>query len=196
MGIFGVRNINNMDENEKRHSWQGDKDYEAVFKAHYAHLCLFANRIVKDFAEAEDIVQEVFVRFWDKRKGLHKAISVKSYLYSAVYNSCMNYLKRKKYIEERMADYPAEEATSENYLQQRVESEVMEEIFRTIELLPEECKKVFKLSYVEEKEISEVAQILNISETTVKTQRARARKFLRERLKNVFPVVMLLFPGL
>lgn len=185
-----------MDENEKGHAHYGDKEYEAIFKAYYSHLCLFANRMLQDFAEAEDIVQEAFVRFWDKRGGLNSNISAKSYLYSSVYNACMNHLKRKKYIAERMEDYRTEESTEDNYLHKRIESEVIEEIFRTIELLPEECKKVFKLSYVEEMEISQVASLLNISETTVKTQRARAKKFLQEKLKNVFPVVLLLFPGL
>ena len=185
-----------MDEKEKRHTLYGDKEYEAIFKAYYSHLCLFANRILQDFAEAEDVVQEVFVRFWDKREGPNKAVSVKAYLYSAVYNSCMNLLKHKKHVAQQMEDYRVEESTEDNYLCKRMESEVLEEIFRTIELLPEECKKVFKLSYVEEMEISQVASLLHISETTVKTQRARAKKFLKERLKNVFPVVLLLFPNL
>lgn len=171
-----------------------DKEYEEVFLAYYPHLCLFANRILSDFAEAEDIVQEVFVAFLEKKVLRDKAVAVKSYLYSSVYNACMNNLKRKKYIGERMQEFPTETVSEENYLRERIESEVMEEIFATIELLPEDCKRVFKLSYVDGMEVSKVAATLGISENTVKTQRLRARKFLKERLKDVFPILFFLFP--
>lgn len=169
------------------------REYEKIFHAYYSQLCLFANRMLDDFAGAEDIVQEVFVSLFSKRV-LNNAIELKSYLYSSVYNACMNHLKRQKYIEGRMQSFPVEELTEENYLLNRIESEVMEEIFRTIELLPEECKKVFKLSYIEGLEVNKVAALLNISENTVKTQRQRARRFLQERLKDVFFILFLLFP--
>lgn len=171
-----------------------DKAYEEVFLTYYPHLCLFANRILSDFAEAEDIVQEVFVAFLEKKVLRDKAVAVKSYLYASVYNACMNLLKRKKWIESRMEDFQTEEMSEENYLRERIESEVMEEIFATIELLPEDCKRVFKLSYVDGMEVSKVAATLGISENTVKTQRLRARKFLKERLKDVFSILFFLFP--
>ena len=79
---------------------------------------------------------------------------------------------------------------------QRIENEVIEEIFHTIERLPEECKKVFKLSYIEGLEVNRVAEILDISENTVKTQRLRARKFLKENLKDLFPLLLLFIPNL
>ena len=171
-----------------------DKAYEEVFLAYYPHLCLFANRILSDFAEAEDVVQEVFVAFLEKKVLRDKSVVVKSYLYASVYNACMNLLKRKKWIESRMEDFQTEEMSEENYLRERIESEVMEEIFATIELLPEDCKRVFKLSYVDGMEVCKVAVTLGISENTVKTQRLRARKFLKERLKDVFPILFFLFP--
>lgn len=70
----------------------------------------------------------------------------------------------------------------------------MEEIFQTIERLPNECRKVFKLSYIEGMEICKVAETLHISENTVKTQRLRARKFLKENLKDLFSLIALIYP--
>ena len=75
----------------------------------------------------------------------------------------------------------------------RVESEVMWELMTAIDSLPEECRKVFKLSYMEGDDINEVARKLNISTHTVKSQRARAKQLLRERLKDLFPLFAYLF---
>ena len=93
-----------------------------------------------------------------------------------------------------MKDFEQEVYEENSYLLQRIESEIMEEIFSTIEKLPEECRKVFKLSYIDGMEVCKVAETLQISENTVKTQRLRARKFLKENLKDLFPLLVIIFP--
>lgn len=73
---------------------QGDKAaLELLFKTHYASLCRFAKSILKDAEQAEDMVQEVFMRCWNKREQIHLSGSFKSYLYTAVRNHCFNMLK-------------------------------------------------------------------------------------------------------
>lgn len=173
-----------------------NENSKQLFYSFYPGLCLFANRLLKDFDEAEDIVQNVFTTLLHKKVELNKATSIKSYLYSSVYNACINHLKHQAYIFEKMKGFEQETYEEKNYLLNRIESEVIEEILRTIELLPEECRKVFKLSYIEGLEVCRVAEKLHISENTVKTQRLRARKFLKENLKDLFPLVALFFPYL
>ena len=71
--------------------------------------------------------------------------------------------------------------------------EMFEEIFTAIEELPAECRRIFKMSYIEHLSIQEIAKQLDIAETTIKTQRARAKKYLQDRLKELFPLAILLF---
>lgn len=75
----------------------------------------------------------------------------------------------------------------------QVEADVFKEIFVIIEELPAECKRIFKMSYIEFLDIKTICKQLHIAETTVKTQRRRAKKFLRERLKHLYPVLAFLF---
>jgi len=66
---------------------------ELLFKNHYAPLCRFAKNILKDKDQAEDMVQEVFLKIWDKRQDLKVSTSFKAYLFMAVKNHCLNTLK-------------------------------------------------------------------------------------------------------
>ena len=76
---------------------QGDiRAYELLFKAYYQALCNFANSYLNNIAESEDLVQEVFVKIWDKRHELNVTTSIKSYLFQAVKNSCFNHQKHQK----------------------------------------------------------------------------------------------------
>ena len=85
------------------------------------------------------------------------------------------------------------EADPQSYLTDQIETEVLTELFQAIEKLPAECGKVFKLSYLEGLPIEDVAQKLEISVYTVKSQRARARKLLQENLKDLYPVLAYIF---
>ncbi len=183
-----------MEEETNMHLFSTDERSKQLFTTFYPALCLFANRILNNFDEAEDIVQNVFITLLHKKVKINKINSLKAYLYSSVHNACINHLKHQAYITEKMKDFEQEVYEENSYLLQQIESEIMEEIFSTIEKLPEECRKVFKLSYIDGMEVCKVAETLQISENTVKTQRLRARKFLKENLKDLFPLLVIIFP--
>lgn len=84
-------------------------------------------------------------------------------------------------------------AEENEYFLRQTETEMFEEIFTAIEELPAECRRIFKMSYIEHLSIQEIAKQLDIAETTIKTQRARAKKYLQDRLKELFPLAILLF---
>lgn len=75
----------------------------------------------------------------------------------------------------------------------QVETDVFEEVFAAIEELPIECRRIFKMSYVEMLDIKTICAQLDVAESTVKTQRQRAKKYLRERLQHLYPVVIFMF---
>lgn len=183
-----------MEEEMNMHLFSTDECSKQLFTTFYPSLCLFANRLLNNFDEAEDIVQNVFITLLHKKVKIDQITSLKAYLYSSVHNACINHIKRQAYISEKMKNFEQEVYEENSYLLHRIESEVMEEIFQTIERLPEECRRVFKLSYIDGMEVCKVAETLHISENTVKTQRLRARKFLKENLKDLFPMLAFIFP--
>ena len=172
-----------------------EKYLEEIYNEHYRPLCFYAAKYVKDIEEARDIAQDVFVELWQRGKDFPDATALKAYLYTAVYNACMNHIKLAD-IHNRHHDHirqTTSEADERNYLTDRIEAETMWELMSAIDSLPEECRKVFKLSYMEGLDIQEVADRLRLSAHTVKSQRARAKLLLRDRLKDLFPLFACLF---
>lgn len=157
--------------------------FEALFHSYYNALCYFASGIIRDNEAARDVVQEVFIRFWEKKPRFENQRQLTSFLYDCVRNRSLNYLEKhnnRKLLRERMELPPAAE---QDYLAREVESEIYRRLSETVDRLPEQCRRVFILSYIEQREIREVAEMLSIAETTVKTQRQRAKAFLRSQLR-------------
>ena len=75
-------------------------DFETLFKAHYSPLCSYANSFLRDIDASEEVVQEVIFRIWTNRETLVIDTSIKSYLFMAVRNGCMNVMKHLKVREE------------------------------------------------------------------------------------------------
>jgi RNA polymerase sigma-70 factor (ECF subfamily) len=165
--------------------------FEALFRAHYRPLCAFAVGFIKDMDKAEDLVQDLFFRLWLDREKVNITTSVKAYLYASVRNRCLNAVKAgaKVRVLNEEVDDPIQE-------EERTEDEHAERIARVqaaIEALPEERRKVFKLSRYEALKYHEIAARLGISVKTVENQMGSALKFLREELKDLVPLLPWLF---
>ena len=168
--------------------------FEYVFIQFYNSLCYFADKYVCDKETAQDIVQEVFIWFYEKRNSFDSLLAVKSYLYGSVYNKAINFLKTSRnqaIIREKMKTFLSEE--DDSYEEIQIETEVFEEIFQAIEELPTECGRIFKMSYIEGKSIKSIMKTLNIAESTIKTQRQRAMKILKDKLKHLYPLAIAIF---
>ena len=157
------------------------KHFEQIFKAHFAPLCGFAAKYVGDLDDAKNIVHEVFISVWDKFQTLPEDINHKSYLYTAVKNKSLNFIRdRKKHI--HLADLELEEPVEENL--QLEAQELEKEIELGIASLPEKCREIFQLNRQEGLKYSEIADRLGISIKTVEAQMSKALAILREQLKN------------
>lgn len=181
----------------KHFSAAGEKEkfLKTIYDDYYRRMCFYAAKYLHDAEEAKDIVQEIFVRMWERKTDFENDCALSAFLYSSVYHACMNRLAATG-IHQRHHNQILRQSDPEdcaNYVTDRIEDEVLLEIFAAIDSLPEECRKVFRLSYLEGYEIQKVAEELNISVHTVKSQRARAKKLLQERLKDVFPVLAFFF---
>lgn len=173
----------------------GDQEaFRSIFQQHYKALCYYAGTIVDDWQEAEDLIQEVFSRLWDKRPVFPNAAALKSWLYVSVRNACFNHLKSRERQHERERDYAyhAEETLPDisAFDPRLAETEIIAHLYREIESLPTQCRRVFKMSYLEGKKNEEIAGELSISYNTVRTQKLRALKLIRASLlkRNLLPV--------
>lgn len=168
--------------------------FEELFKDNYARLCHFALQFLKDGDAAKDIVQEVFVTYWNmEHRPLHDAPSTTAFLYSSVKFACLNKLRRHKleqgYLNGQEAE-PVEEAAALNAM---IRSEVITELHKVITTLPENCQKIFRMGYLEGLKNPQIAEELGISVNTVKTQKKRGLQLLKMRLNPDFFVLFSLF---
>jgi RNA polymerase sigma-70 factor (ECF subfamily) len=152
--------------------------FEGLFRRYYASLFQYCQGIVTVREVAEDIVQDVFVYLWNNRKTIEITTSIKAYLYSSVRHGALNWLKRQS-VEQA---YEPEASEFVVYMQETEYSDeelsALESAKRMLNELPERCRAIFLMNRVEGKKYREIAQELNISINTVKSQLLKAyRKF-------------------
>lgn len=173
---------------------EGDQTaFELLFHFYYPGLVLYSTQFTTDRMEAEEIVQDFFVRLWQRHQQLIPTDSLKSYLFLSVKNGCLNYLKHKK-VEEKYIRQMAE--LSNQHLAYDpdlyIASELQEKVKNVIGLLPEKCREIFIMSRIQGLKNEEIADNLNISKRTVETQISKALKVLRLELKDYVGLMILL----
>jgi len=161
-------------------SHDDNRAFESLFHLLNTPLIKFSVMYVHQKEVAEEIVSDVFVKCWMKRKGLAGIKDMDTYLFVAVKNQSLNYLK--KYSHMQLVQL---EDTNEIKLvkilnpQEKLEKkELLFKMEQSIEALPQQCRIIFKLIKEDGIKYKEVAQILNISPRTVQTQLFRAMKKL------------------
>jgi RNA polymerase sigma-70 factor (family 1) len=150
--------------------------YKELFTEFYSYLNRFAVSYVKSKQIAEEIVSDVFIKVWQKRKDIDKISELRVYLYIATRNTALNYLeKQKKSDTYSIEDFPtAFKSVYYNPEQLMITAEMMINIQRAIDHLPPKCKLIFKLVKEDGLKYKEVAEIMGISDKTVENQLAIA----------------------
>ena len=170
---------------------RGDtKVYEQLFQDNYRPLVLYAKKFVMDTEVARDLVQDVFIYIWDKRQKLTIDKSLSSYLFRAVHNASINYLKKESTKENYVRQFlinlnerSYKTSSSEDAHELIVHDELLESIESVVETLPDQCKTIFKMSRFRGMRNKEIAEVYSISPRTVETQLYRALKVLKENIK-------------
>lgn len=152
--------------------------YKELFVSFYNPLLRFAITLVKSREQAEEVVSDVFINIWEKRKRINSITNLKVYLFIAVKNTALNYLSRQNRNLTDNVDEAGIEFTSIYFdpEQLMVTAEMIARIKDAIEQLPPKCKLIFKLIKEEELKYRDVAEILGISVKTVESQIAIALK--------------------
>ena len=151
------------------------------------HYC---GTIVKDMDDASDIVQQVFVNMWQRREEINIHTSARAYLYKMVYNASLDFLKNKK-IKRRHSKEAPEINNVTAFADKAAENELEVKIEQAITKLPEQCRKIFRMSRFENLKYREIATVLNISEKTVENQMGKALKIMKETLKEYLPILFI-----
>jgi len=169
--------------------------FESIFKSYYVRLCNFAYSFLEDKDESEEVVQSTFLNIWEKHDSIEIQISLKSYLYRSVHNSCLN---RIKHINVKTAHRDRTQSNDQVFSEDASENLISKELEHQIEIainaLPPKCGMVFRLSRFENLSYAEIAEQLGISIKTVENQMIKALKILRVELKDYLPaLIWLLF---
>lgn len=170
---------------------ENDLPFRKVYESHYRNLCFFAYQLLGDREIAKDVVQDSFVAYWNQKGTIsNNEKIVKSYLYSTVKFISLNNLRHKKVTERFSMNSSDPYLEDEQITEKIMRAEVLRELYSALDMLPEGCKEVFRLGYFEGFSNSKIAEVLEISINTVKTQKQRGFKILRSVLK---PEVFFLF---
>ncbi len=153
------------------------REFEAYFRQLYLPLGMYALRIVDNTSDAEDIVEETFMKAWQAISSGTEIGHFKSYMYRCVRNECVSFLRGKKEMEP-IDSIPeiSEEVMDTSFRDAR--------IWKAIDELPEKCREIFLMSKRDGLSNAEIAEELNISVKTVKNQMTKAFARLRESLST------------
>lgn len=139
----------------------------------------FAKRFLVSSDEAEDLVQDLMLKFWQKKDEL-VYLNLKSYVLKCVKNECLNKLKHET-VKQNFADFQIHR----NELYKMETNNLKEKILEFINALPEKQKLVIHLKDVEEYEVSEISEILEIEENAVRVNLMRARQKVKEQINKL-----------
>ena len=143
-----------------------DESFRQVFHAYYEGLCQYAFTLLRDMDDAEDVVQAMFVKIWEKRETLNITHTMKSYLYKAVYHQCINRFDHRTVrakFQERVMVEKAERIQQPEVFPHELE----ERIVAVIKTLPKQCRTIFMMSRYQEMKYAEIAKALDISVNTI-----------------------------
>lgn len=177
------------------------KTFEEVFINYCTYLEKFAEGYVLNREEANDIVQSVFLTFWERKEKLKVDTNLNNYLITLTKNQCLNYLKHLKveqnYLQSQISNvnalllnYYALERLNENKL---IFDELSTTIQKVIDSLPKQCREIFIMSRFENMKYHEIADKFSVSVKTVEKKMSISLKILRIALKDYYFFFLLLF---
>ena len=180
-----------MHKNIIKHIIRGDKKaFKVVFDHYFNALSAFGYKYISDQFIVEDMVQEVFISFWDKRQNFNHINALKAFLYTSVRNKCLNHMKHQAVLQKHESALVYELESDQYFTSHVIEEETFNQLFVEIRNLPGSAQGIMLLALNGLKH-QEIADELNISVNTVKTQKKIAYSKLKEKLGPIFNAILL-----
>ncbi len=172
---------------------RNEKAFEQVFKTHFKSLHAYAFTIVRDEMVAEELVQNIFFKLWERPESLSISGPVAAYLYKAVHNESLNHLKHLKVRQKHQSHVLHQMKNETESAAKKIAFKELEgKLQKALQELPEQCRTIFQLSRFEDLKYREIADRLKISPKTVENQMGKALKLLRLKLIDFLPLTILL----
>jgi len=174
-----------------KHIKRGDrKAFREVFDNYFHALSAFGYKYVSDPPVVEDMVQEAFISFWEKRLDFDHINALKSFLYTSVRNKCLNHLKHQAVLKKHEQILVYELESDHRFSHHVIEEDTFNQLLAEIKLLPDSAREIMILALNGLKN-QEIADELNISINTVKTQKKIAYSKLKQKLEPRFETLLL-----
>lgn len=154
--------------------------FKSFFDSVYYQLYFYCRKYISDPEDAKDLLQNVFMKLWEKREELEIHTSLESYIYRSVHNECLNYIRCSRPTDSIDENIDNDDSPYQDLTVHEIESIVEE----TVRHLPQQCQSIFRMSRIQGLRNQEIAEQLYISVRTVETQIYRALKILKIRLKD------------
>ncbi len=167
-----------------------ERAFDFIFRKYYKSLCVQANLYVNDIDKAQSLVQECFVYFWENKNRIEKIEILPAYLTTTVRNRCIDYLRKRKQVEEinEKFEVKLQISNSEELL---ITHEFEEKLIAALSIIPERSRIAFEYSRFENLSYSKIAKKMNISVKAVEALISRALKVLRVEMKDYLPILIL-----
>lgn len=155
--------------------------FKVVYDIYFPVLCYFARGLLYGSPESEEIAADSMIKLFNRSNDFESLQNIRAFLFITTRNACFNFLTWSVREHDRKKELEAisQESKEKLALSEMIRAEVMREIYKEIEELPEACREVFQLLYLEGKNANEVARQLNISIVAVWEQRQEALRLLR-----------------
>ncbi|MCG6187991.1 RNA polymerase sigma factor [Maribellus maritimus] len=191
-----MNQINNINDSELcERIKRGEKDaYRKLFEKYAPKIYHFSFTYLKNNDDAEELVQNVFIKIWEKRTTLDSTQNLKSFIFKIAVNTIYDLIRRKN-IEHAFEDYARlnYETKENNTWHSVIFEEMKQHLHKLVAQLPEQQQKIFQLSKLEGLTNDEIAKTLNLSKRTVENHLYRALAFLKKHFKNESFVALLFF---
>lgn len=170
-----------------------EKMWRDFYDSYYAVLCVYVSKFLSLPDAVEDLVQDVFISLWESKRTFVDIKELTNYLYRACYNNALLYIRNNQIHDTILSSLAQEENAVEDedmIYALTVKDEIIRQLYCYIEALPNEQRRII-LMRIKGYTWEEIAERLNISINTVKTQKTRSYKFLREKLGDSMQSILL-----
>jgi RNA polymerase sigma-70 factor (family 1) len=168
--------------------------FEQIFKQFYRDISYFTEKVTGNKQEAEDITIQTFTKLFERYHLFNSLPNIRAFLYATARNASFNYLRDSKRLSARQQEFMSHFEDENNLENEEIKAETLKTIYAAIEDLPDECKKIFKLIYLEGLNTQDIATLLNISAATIRSQKRRALQLLKLSLaENQYLIALLIY---